>query len=219
MKMSQESASVNIQEFAFKPKEKLPTVSRYSQLHWHFRLRFMSANLRLMSANLRLGPCILNSWCLMIPVLFDKGTESVTMALQWDPPLRLWIWQEKTVLTYLLICIMLTVVNKWHKEDYFKTFHSPPLNNCLSYSVILSPFEIMMTVWRTCTRWRRSLSRYLLHRMLTIQVSSNNLTQTHYYTDHSGVFEYLGFINQISLTSHTAGYFSWSFHRQSILEV
>lgn len=28
--MTQESASVNIQEFVFKPKEKLPPVSRYS---------------------------------------------------------------------------------------------------------------------------------------------------------------------------------------------
>lgn len=31
--MSEESVPVNMQEFAFKPKERLPTVSRYSQLH------------------------------------------------------------------------------------------------------------------------------------------------------------------------------------------
>lgn len=30
IKMSEESVSVNMQEFAFKPKEKLPTVPRYT---------------------------------------------------------------------------------------------------------------------------------------------------------------------------------------------
>lgn len=44
MKMSQAPASVNIQEFAFKPKERLPTVSRYSHLRWHLRPWFRSAN-------------------------------------------------------------------------------------------------------------------------------------------------------------------------------
>lgn len=34
MKMSQESVFVNMQEFAFKAKERLPIVSGYSQLNW-----------------------------------------------------------------------------------------------------------------------------------------------------------------------------------------
>lgn len=33
MRMSEESVSVHMQDFAFKPKERLPNVSRYSQLH------------------------------------------------------------------------------------------------------------------------------------------------------------------------------------------
>lgn len=72
------------------------------------------------------------------------------------------------------------VMNSEHTTlPYNAEFNNPIISDCFP----VSHTQIMMTLWRTCMGWWRSVSKHLLCHTLTIKVlfnSSNSLRDTQY---------------------------------------
>lgn len=157
------SAPVSMGEFAYRPKEMLSAVSRYLKIHLRCHIMYLQIKICL-------PYCVVTTcfWTILLICCIYKDMQNVTMKPQWPPTWRRWIWQKKTL--DLLMLMLLMMVNKWWKDNNTNSIQFKLLVPSCSNCAILSPFKILMTLWRIWTTWWRRPSTHLQHRTPTIQV-------------------------------------------------